>query len=538
MIILLVFAFLAGIVTILSPCILPILPVILATSATDLGSRRKPYGIVVGFILSFTFFTLFLSSIVKLFGVSSDLLRTISIIVIALFGLSLLLPRFNQLVETLFSRLSSSLPHPSRQDGFGGGVMLGLSLGLLWTPCVGPILASVISLAVAGTITREAFFITLAYSLGTAIPMYLVIRSGQKLFTRVPWLLQNTTKIQRGFGVVMLALSLALYTGFDRSFESYVISRFPQYGSGLTAIEDNSLVQTQLQDVAKGASLPKKGTAAPELVAGGEWFNLPQAEAGSPPLTLTSLRGKVVLIDFWTYTCINCQRTLPYVKNWYDKYHDQGLEVIGVHSPEFEFEKEASNVQKAIADFGIKYPVMQDNNFATWQAYSNNYWPAKYLIDKDGNIRYTHFGEGDYDQTEAAIQSLLTEAGASVSAQISNPEMSTFARTPETYLGSKRGGDASYLSYEGKWTTSPEYNTPSSGSKLNLQFNAKSVYLVMRNNGSPATVHVYLDGDYLQDIAVDSDKLYTLVELSEPGSHKLQLQFDDDHAELFAFTFG
>jgi len=538
MIILLVFAFLAGIVTILSPCILPILPVILATSLTGSGSRTRPYGIVVGFILSFTCFTLFLSTLVRLFGIPVDILRNISVIVIALFGISLLISRFQVLIETLFSQLSGLVPTTTSktglpaQTGFGGGVAIGLSLGLLWTPCVGPILASVISLAITGTVSSDAFFITLAYSLGTAIPMYLIIISGRGLFAKVPWLLSNTATIQKVFGIIMILTAIAIYSGLDRSFQSYIISRFPQYGSGLTKIEDNSLVRTQLQDVGKPTvSLTKKGTPAPELIPGGEWFN-------SIPLSLADLKGKVVLLDVWTYTCINCQRTLPYIKNWYDKYRDQGLVVIGIHAPEFEFEKEPGNVAKAISDFGIKYPVMQDNDFATWRAYHNNYWPAKYLIDKDGNVRYTHFGEGDYDQTESAIQDLLKETGATVSEDISNIQVATYARTPETYLGTKRGEIVSYLSYEGKWTPSAEYNQPSDGSKLNLQFNAKSVYLVLKNDGSPAAVKVYLDGVYLKDIVVDGDKLYTLVDLDSPGSHKLQLQFVDTHAELFAFTFG
>jgi cytochrome c biogenesis protein CcdA/thiol-disulfide isomerase/thioredoxin len=532
MIILMLFAFLAGIVTILSPCILPILPVILATSVTDENSKKRPYGIVVGFILSFTFFTLFLSSIVKLFGIDAEILRSFSVIVIALFGFSLLIPAFQQLTESLFARLANLMPVTANKTGFGGGVVIGLSLGLLWTPCVGPILASVISLAITGTVTGEAFLITLAYSIGTAIPMYLVIVSGRSLFTKVPWLLSNTGKIQKLFGLLMILVSLAIYQGYDRSFQTYVLTKFPQYGAGLTKFEDKAFVKDGLVNMAKPkVELKKTGTMAPELRVGGEWFN-------SDPLTLSQLKGKVVLVDFWTYTCINCIRTLPYLKAWHEKYHDKGLVIIGVHAPEFEFEKDADNVKKAIEDFDLKYPVMQDNDFATWRAYKNNYWPAKYLIDKDGNIRYTHFGEGEYDETEFAIQELLTEAGTEISETPNNQVIPTYGRTRETYLGSERSGNESYITYTGSWNQGKEYTSPSAGAKLRLEFNAKSVYLVMRTNGTPATVKVYVDGKYVKDIVVNKDMLYTLVDFDSPGRHTLQLEFMDNHAELFAFTFG
>lgn len=537
MLILIFFAFLAGIVTILSPCILPVLPIILASSATSSGKSR-PYGIIFGFVLSFSFFTLFLSTIVKLLGIPSDILRNISIIVVGLFGLSLLLPSFQLLAEKLFSRLASSrnLNNNSRQ-GFGGGVMIGLSLGLLWTPCVGPILASVISLAITGSVNGQAMLITLSYALGTAIPMYLVILGGQRLFTRVPFLLANTALIQKAFGMIMIITAIGLYLGLDRSFQTYILNQFPSYGTGLTKFENNAQVANNKLALSQpkliNAELAK---TAPELILGGSWINLPASD--QKPLELKNLRGKVVLIDFWTYTCINCQRTLPYLTNWYQKYHDQGLTIIGVHSPEFEFEKDLANVKRAVTDFGIEYPVMQDNNFATWQSYNNHYWPAKYLIDANGLVRYTHFGEGDYDQTELAIQSLLKEIGNNVDSSLSNPTTETYATTPETYLGSARDTSPSYLKLSGHWDQSTEYNAPSAGSSLSLNFDAKNVYLVMRPKENFAIVSVYLDGVYQQDITVDQDQLYTILNLNSPGRHQLMLKFNDNNAELFAFTFG
>ena len=392
MIILIAFAFLAGIITILSPCILPILPIVLSGT---IGSKRKPLGIVIGFILSFILFTLFLSALVKATGISADALRSLSIIIILFFGISLLLPQVQVFLEKLFSRLSGKFAIQGSHEGFHGGVFIGLSLGLIWTPCVGPILASVITLAVTNNVNLAAFFITFAYALGTAIPMFAIMIGGRGLLQRIPWLLPNTAKIQKIFGVLMILTAIGIFFNIDRRFQVYILDKFPGYGTGLTSFEDNSAVKNQLENLfnrntnAKDTEKPISDLKddfgkAPELIPGGEWFN-------SDPLQLSSLRGKVVLIDFWTYTCINCIRTLPYLKQWHEKYKDEGLVIIGVHSPEFEFEKNPDNLQKAINDFKIEYPIMQDNDFSTWTAYNNRYWPAKYLIDKDGNVRYTHF---------------------------------------------------------------------------------------------------------------------------------------------------
>ena len=524
---LILFAFLAGIVTILSPCILPILPVILATSVTDEKTQKRPYGIVFGFILSFTFFTLFLSSLVKLLGIPADSLRNFSVIVIALFGFSLIIPQFQLMIEALFARLANFMPSSGGKTGFGGGVVIGLSLGLLWTPCIGPILASVISLAITGTVTSDTFFITLAYSLGTAIPMYLVIISGRSLFTRVPWLLSNTGKIQKVFGLVMILTALMIYLGIDRNFQTYILTKFPQYGTGLTRFEDKAFVKDNLVNMGKpNVKLQRVGILAPDLHVGGQWFN-------SSLLTMKELKGKVVLVDFWTYTCINCIRTLPYLKSWHEKYSDKGLVIIGVHAPEFEFEKDADNVEGAIKDFGITYPVMQDNDFVTWKAYKNRYWPAKYLIDQDGNIRYTHFGEGDYDETESAIQELLA-----LSAPVANPTYRTYGRTPELYLGTTRWDDYPGLQLMGDWSREAEFSTPKSGATLELKFDAKSAHLVMTPIGGPATVEVYLDDQLVKTIEVTKNMLYDLVELDSPGIHNLRLVFPKGEVELFAFTFG
>ena len=370
----------------------------------------------------------------------------------------------------------------------------------------------------------------------------------------------------------MILTALALYFQFDRKFQTWILETFPQYGTGLTRFEDNQFIQTQLQNLKQPMTSdimtndPNSYPLAPELILGGQWFN-------SPPLTLKELKGKVVLVDFWTYTCINCIRTLPYLRMWHEKYAAQGLIIIGVHSPEFEFEKNPDNLKKAIQDYGLKYPIMQDNNFATWNAYQNHYWPAKYLVDKDGRIRYTHFGEGNYNQTEAMIQTLLKETGVKVTSNIKNPDYQIYSRTPELYLGLNR---IEYLvspekiipnqpqtftlpheiplhhfALEGKWTITNERAIPSMGSKLILNFESKDIFLVVRprNPKQEGKIDVLLDGDPLVspdcelcnnpvDIVINEDRLYELYKLSNPDQHTLTLEFLDSNLELYAFTFG
>lgn len=547
MLILILFAFLGGLITILSPCILSILPVVL--SGTITGGKRRPLGVVTGFIVSFTFFTLFLSAIVRATGLSADALRLIAVIVIAFFGISLLIPPLQIAIEKLFSRLTQWAPKQNTSDGFVSGILVGLSLGLLWTPCVGPILASIITLAATRSVGFSAVIITLAYAAGTAIPLFAITVGGRNLLARHPWLLANTARIQKGFGVLMLLTALAIYNSWDRQFQTYILDTFPGYGAGLTKLEDNQIVRNQLQTLKEGGPMFKSSTSdfgnAPEFVTGGKWFNPP---AGGPP-TMKTLRGKVVLVDFWTYTCINCIRTLPYITTWNEKYKDKGLVIVGVHTPEFEFEKNPDNVAKALKDFGITYPVMQDNDYATWQAYANHYWPAKYMVDKDGKIRYTHFGEGDYDETEAMIQKLLSETGATVNVPIVNPTYQVQTRTPETYLGKARG-DYSRISTTGTFTKSEEYTNPSQGATLTYRFDAMQVFLVMRPKtpGAMAKAKITLDekevGEFAGDdatdgiVTIDSDKLYKLIKLPAIGTHILKLEFLDGNAELYAFTFG
>jgi cytochrome c biogenesis protein CcdA/thiol-disulfide isomerase/thioredoxin len=605
MIVLLAFAFISGVITILSPCILPVLPIVLSGGVG--GGKARPFGILAGFVVSFTVFTLTLSAIVQAIGIPVDTLRIVAVVLIVLFGVVMLVPwlrdRFELLTSRIASRGSGTAAAGSgapgarpRRAGFWGGVVVGLSLGLIWTPCVGPIMASVISLALTQHVDGGSVFITLAYTLGTSIPMLAIMLGGRALLNRVPALTRNAGNIQKGFGVLMILVGVAIGLGWDRQFQATILRAFPNYGTGLTALEKAPPVQSALKTrepvASAGAAAaapgvfsapevaPENGAlgdygAAPEFVSKGNWFNTEglspatgqMAQGVSMPLTLGALRGKVVVVDFWTYSCVNCVRTLPYLRAWYDAYRDKGLVIIGVHTPEFEFEKKTQNVAKAIRELGVTWPVVQDNDYLQWSAYNNQYWPAHYFIDAKGKVRYFHFGEGAYDVSEKVIQALLKEAGASVGDIVSRPAPQLDSQTPETYLGYDRGrGFASaehpvadkpveytapgapengQWTLAGKWTIAPQYVVPDSSGTLQLGFNAKNVYLVMEPEGAGGRVSVFMDerpGADTSDMHGGSfrpseSRMYQLVGLASPGPHLLRLEVKGK-VRLFAFTFG
>lgn len=574
MILLLLFAFLAGIVTILSPCILPILPIVL--SGTVSGDKRRPFGIILGFILSFTFFTLFLATIVRLSGIPTNTLRTIAAIILLFFGLSLLIPAFQVYIEKLFTKLSVFAPRANPHAGFWGGFVIGLTIGIVWTPCVGPILASVIALAATSQVSIATFLITLTYSIGTAIPMFLIMYGGRNLLKKTPWLTKNTPAIQKAFGVLMILFAFAIFTNIDQQVEGYLAAT--PYGADLTQIENNSAVTQQLNAL-KGkqasnsdlnsSALFNTDTPAPNFVGVTKWLNTDK------PLSITDLRGKVVLVDFWTYTCINCIRTLPHVTSWYDKYNKDGFIVIGVHTPEFEFEHETSNVENAIKQYKIYYPVAQDNNYATWNNYNNQYWPAEYLIDANGIIRREDFGEGEYGQMEEAIQTLLRQAGHKITQNLDTlPDMTPQDQiSPETYLGNYRmqyyypsstlgDGTTTYslseqipqdtFSLGGEWTINDMNAVTGNKATLAYNFTAGYVYLVLRPSTSKqkSVIKVYLDNKLVNAtnegsdvkngiLNVTSDRLYNLIDLhGKTENHVLKLEFETPGIQGYAFTFG
>ncbi len=597
MIVLLAFAFLSGVITILSPCILPVLPIVLSGGVG--GGKARPFGVLAGFVVSFTAFTLALSAIVQALGIPVDALRIVAVVLIIIFGVVMLVPWLRNRFEMLTSRFahrSGGAPGTQKRNGFWSGVVVGLSLGLIWTPCVGPIMASVISLALTQHVDGGSVFITLAYTLGTSIPMLGVMLGGRALLNKVPALTKNAGNIQKVFGALMIVIGVAIGLGWDRQFQTFILRALPGYGSGLTAIEKTAPVLTVLKTrqpapsnaMKAGAegvfkapeTAPSNGMlgdygAAPDFVTNGTWFNTmgisaapgQTSQGGTMPLMLNSLRGKVVVVDFWTYSCVNCVRTLPYLKAWYNAYHDKGLVIVGVHTPEFEFEKSTANVARAVHELGVTWPVVQDNDYLQWNAYANQYWPAHYFIDAKGQVRYFHFGEGEYDVSEKVIQALLKEAGANVGGIVSKPDTVIEAQTPETYLGYDRGkGFASAVppvsdiptdykparqpvngewNLTGTWTITPQYVLPASSGTLQLGFDSRNVFLVIEPVDNGGSVSVFVDDKPGAD-TVDvkngaleprESRMYQLVGLNSAGPHLLRLEVKG-RLRLFAFTFG
>jgi len=555
MLLLIGFAFLAGIVTVLSPCILPVLPVVLSGGIG--GGKARPWGVITGFTVSFTVFTLTLSTLVQFLGLDPDLLRWLAAGLILLFGVVLVIPflkdKFMAWTTALVSRSSTPVRPGKPLGGYWSGLVLGLGLGLVWTPCVGPIMASVITLALSQSVDASSIFITLAYTLGTSIPLFFIMIGGRSLLNRVPWFTKHSSGIQRGFGVLMVVTAVALFSGADRAFSSWLLTTFPSYGSGLTAIENQDSVKAELAKRTPKVSLAAGQTAPDPLTLGqGAWIN-------SSPLTLAGLKGKVVLVDFWTYSCVNCVRTLPYLRAWYEKYKDKGLVIVGVHSPEFAFERSEANVRRASAELKVTWPVVQDNSFGIWNAYQNQFWPSHYLYDRTGKLIETHFGEGNYAETEAAIAAALGVAVAPGSVADAVP-IAEGPKTPETYLGYGRGArfsspedvktdaastytvpttlPADHWAFSGTWKVGKESSLGTRGSSLVLRYQGARVYLVMSPGaGQSAQVRVSVDGKALPPITVDADQMYHPVELPGRTGGLLRLDFEGP-VFVYAFTFG
>ena len=425
MAILIPFAILAGIITVLSPCILPVLPVVLSSSVSR--GKSRPLGVITGLILSFSISTLLVSQIVALLHLPADTLRLAAVIIIGVLGLAMVIPALSGLFDAFFARLASFAPQRQGSgSGFDVGLITGASLGLVWAPCAGPILAAITTLAATQTVSFGAVLVTLAYAVGAGIPLLAITYGGRALIERIPVLARNTLNLQKAFGAVMVVTAFLIAFNVDAMVTAWVTGLVPtQWTSSLNGFESSPIVTRQISQLKNNPSaaddLPEVNAAPkqnmfksdlPELGAASDFVDI-NHWINSNPLTIEDLRGKVVLVDFWTFDCINCIHTLPYVTRWYNTYADKGFVVIGVHTPEFNFEHDTKNVESAVQQYGIKYPVAQDNDYATWKAYNNEYWPAEYLIDAQGNLRYTHFGEGNYDLTEKYIRDLLQEAGNS-----------------------------------------------------------------------------------------------------------------------------
>jgi cytochrome c biogenesis protein CcdA/thiol-disulfide isomerase/thioredoxin len=546
MLLLLGVAFVAGIVTAVSPCVLPVLPIVLAGSAT--GGPRRPYAVVVGLVVSFTVFSLTATALLSALGLPADLLRNLAIAVVVLVGLSLIWPRLGDLLGRPFYAFARRRPSDT-----SGGFVLGLSLGLLFTPCAGPVIAAVATIAATQSLTVEAFLITLAYGLGAGVVLLGVAVAARRGMNLGP-VRAHAPVIRRALGAAILAVAVLMVYGVDKRLQTQV----PEYTRALQALEESAAAQGELEELVGGPGLAEEARLddfgpAPEFQAIEGWIN-------SAPLTMESLRGKVVLLDFWTYSCINCLRTLPHVKAWDEAYRDAGLVIVGVHTPEFAFERDPDNVRRAVRDHGIEYPVALDSDYGTWQAWLNRYWPAKYFVDRSGHVRYAHFGEGDYEESERVIRLLLAEDadGALVSEDIED-ETPSGAQTPESYLGYERierftgfrmepNREAEYsipefvplhgLAYGGRWTVEDERAVAGEDARLRLHFKASNVFLVLGTNGGVETVEVALDGDRIGTVTVTQDDIYTLARI--PGkkrAHMLDLAFSPG-TEAYAFTFG
>ncbi len=411
MMILLVFTFVSGLCTILAPCIWPLLPIVLSSSST--GGKRKPLGIVLGIITSFSCFTLTIPYLVKSINLDPDMPRSLAVVIIGFLGFLMVIPALSEKFEGRLSRLSSYGSYTTKptSTGFLGGLMTGMSLGVVWSPCAGPILATIAALAATRAVSFDVVLVTLAYVLGVGIPLLLFSCAGAWLCTKSRLLARYTGRIQQTFGIVMILAAMGMYTHYDTVVAATLLDTLPSYAPWQNTLEGHPLVQAQLERLTSKNVLPTAAVALPDLGPAPDFVGITQWLNTSTPVALSQLRGKVVLVDFWTYACMNCIRTLPHVTSLYEKYKDRGFMVIGVHTPEFAYEKRTANVERALQQYKIHYPVAQDNDYATWKAYQNRFWPAQYVIDTKGHIRMVHTGEGAYEAIEMAVKVLVREAG-------------------------------------------------------------------------------------------------------------------------------
>jgi len=551
-------AFVEGILLIASPCILPVLPLVLSASAD--GGKKRPFGIIAGFVLSFSVFALISRSLVEALHIDVNIIKTVSLWLLFLFGLVLISSKMSEVFSRLTQRAASfgnTVSQQSGKDGFFSGMVIGSLIGLIWTPCAGPILAVVLVQVIKEQTNLSAILIIMSFAVGAGLPMLAIALVGRSVLGKFSFFTKHTEELRRAFGVIII-LSVG-YIAFSANIDALftVDNSMPQQTAPAT-----TSAQTPALQLEDGLEQPYP---APAFTGLGDWFN-------SRPLTMADLKGKVVLVDFWTYSCVNCVRTLPYITSWDKKYRAQGLVIVGIHSPEFEFEKEPENVKAAIAARGIKYPVALDNNLATWLSFNNQYWPAHYLINRDGQVVYTHFGEGRYDVTENNIRYLLGLKGTvKPSAQKEIP--SDANQTPETYLGYTRTESyvgkpemqhdvtATYQAavpvplnswtLQGSWRVESEKDVAvDDNATLQLRFSAKKVFLVMgTTDGKPVKVSLKLDGAPLvkktdgkdvhkSTVTVERHTLYELVSLPSSKEGLLEITAQQPGLEIYAFTFG
>lgn len=548
-------SFIEGLALIASPCILPVLPLILSTSVD--GGRRRPFGVITGFILAFSTFALLSRELVNLLHINLDYIKYGSLTLLICFGIIMLFEPLINRFAIITSRIANTGNNLSRtqKDGYLSGILIGVLIGLVWTPCAGPILAAALVQIIRAQNQLIVLLLIFAFALGAGLPMLIISLTGRKLIAKLRFLNTHAHITHKVIGVIILISAGVIISGFN-----------PQdlYSApNLTQPISNKVFENRLQN-ALSSPYP-----APDFASSDVWLNT----SNDTPLTKDALKGKVVLVDFWTYSCINCLRTLPYIKSWYEKYHNQGLVIVGVHAPEFEFEKNKDNVVAAIARYGIMYPVAIDNNLDTWTNYNNRYWPAHYLIDKNGMVVYTSFGEGDYGVTENNIRVLL---GLNRD-NLNDSETATFnqTQTPETYLGYARANSfaspqtinnieeiakysypatlaADSWALSGNWLIQQQkIVSEGSHSKLELNFSARHVYLVLGSaNGKEINLSLKLNGKPLDKknsgkdvvdnniLKVQDQRLYEIIDQGKFANGLLEIEVSEPGLEAYAFTFG
>ena len=524
-------AFAEGLALIASPCILPILPLVLSASVE--GGRKRPFGIIFGFVIAFTAFAMLSRKLVMALHINLDFIKYGSLILLAAFGLILLSESLSNKFSALTGKFANfgSTFSTNTKEGFLSGILIGMLIGLVWTPCAGPILAAVLVQVIRQENDIQAVILIASFAIGAGLPMLIISLMGKQIMNKLGFLKHHTEIVRKIFGFIILLTVGLMFYGNDI-----------QANTNETKAASSNKIINQLNEQYQ----------APEFAGVDNWLN-------SQPLTMASLKGKVVLVDFWTYSCINCVRTLPYITEWDRKYHDKGLIIIGVHSPEFEFEKNLDNVKAALIAHNIKYPVALDNHLDTWTNFHNLYWPAHYLINRDGKVIYTHFGEGEYDITENNIRVLLglDKTLENSSATQSNPE-----QTPETYLGRIRTNNFSstepltidsinnytepkYLplhhwALSGKWQAHAEnIVSQEPDAKLLFHFNSKKVFLVLgTKDKQDINIKIKLNGKEYSDIKVNNHKLYELINQPTAKEGVIEIIAEKSGLEGYAFTFG
>jgi cytochrome c biogenesis protein CcdA/thiol-disulfide isomerase/thioredoxin len=549
-----------GLITGVSPCVLPMLPIVFFAAGTDgaeaTPGRRRALIIIAGLVAGFSFFTLLGTTLLGLLGLPDDFLRWAGVVILALVGVGMLIPTVGHLLERPFYRL------PKSTSQRGGPFILGLGLGTLYVPCAGPVLAAITVAGASGRVGAETIVLTLSFALGAALPLLVFATAGANIRSRIAAYQSRARRFRIAGGVVLIALAVALGLNvtsvIQRAVPNYTKSLEDRLSASDTVqgaltpftTEENRL----LSRCRPGADTLANCGPAPRLRGTGTWFNTP----GGRPISLADLRGRVVLLDFFAYSCINCQRDQPYLEKWSTTYRDSGLTVLGVHSPEFSFERDVDNLAESLKREGTTYPAVQDNKLATWTAYRNRYWPAKYLIDRDGIVRAIKFGEGNYAQTESLIRQLLGDDGASLPAPVSGKDTTLSAgRTPELYVADNRPGYVGSPRYiksastdysfapqpqprdtyglAGQWSTTSDGLVSGPNARVQLHFRASKVFHVMGGNG---TVRVSRVGHPDRIIRVSGvPDLYPLVSGRTIVNETLTMSYSPG-VQVFTFTFG